>query len=142
MLRALIYFLSNPGDDYSLYILLKSPLFNIDESTIIKVISGEGDCFFSKLHNLSGNLNDLNGSNSLNGLNGLNRSLRLLEEWLSILQHRPVAELIEHVLVQTGAWNCFKEPQRHANIKKKPSNNQRCESLHHPRQTTRGIVKR
>ncbi|MEF9427462.1 MAG: UvrD-helicase domain-containing protein, partial [Candidatus Mariimomonas ferrooxydans] len=35
ILRALVYFLSNPKDNYSLYILLKSPFFLVDEGVII-----------------------------------------------------------------------------------------------------------
>jgi len=112
MLRALVYFLSNPKDDYSLYILLKSPLFMIDEVTIIKGMSTEGDCLFSKLQNISNQLN------YLKGLNGLNNSLRLLEEWFSQLPHTPVSELIEKALVETKAWRYFYEPQKQANIKK------------------------
>jgi ATP-dependent helicase/nuclease subunit A len=109
MLRALVYFLSNPKDDYSLYILLKSPLFMIDEGTIIKMMFKDGDCLFSKLQNISTNSNDLNS---------LNDSLKFLEQWVSQLPYLPISELIEKALVDTKAWRYFYEPQRRANIKK------------------------
>lgn len=101
VLRALVYFLSNPADDYSLYVLLKSPLFNFDEGTIIQLINNEGDCLFSKMKNYS-----------------TGEAAALLEEWLGLLPLMPVAELIERVLVRTGAWRHFYEAQRRANIKK------------------------
>ncbi len=102
MLRALVYFLSNPKDDYSLYVLLKSPLFLLDEAVIIKAMRTEGDCLFSKLMTAD-ETKDTGAS---------------LRELLSQLPHLPVAELIETALSKTGAWKYFHEPQRRANIKK------------------------
>jgi ATP-dependent helicase/nuclease subunit A len=112
MLRALICFLSNPKDDYSLYILLKSPLFMFKESSIVDAINAEGDSLFAKLGNMS------RGS-AVSRWSGLaERSVRLIEEWLSQIPYLTVAELIEGILVITKAWRSFNEPQRHANIKK------------------------
>lgn len=102
MLRALVYFLSNPKDDYSLYVLLKSPLFLLDEAVIIKAMRMEGDCLFSKLMTAD-ETKDTGAS---------------LRELLSQLPHLPVAELIETALSKTGAWKYFHEPQRRANVKK------------------------
>jgi ATP-dependent helicase/nuclease subunit A len=107
MLRALVYFLSNPKDDYSLYILLKSPFFKIKEGTIIRLLNCEGDCLFTKLQNFSQSLD-----------HDLNNPLKLLEEWLSDIQHTQLSELIEKALIQTRAWEYFYEPQRKANVKK------------------------
>lgn len=109
MLRALVYFLSNPKDDYSLYILLKSPLFMIEEASIIRAMDGDGDCLFSKLRGIS---------THSEGAKGLGQALRFLEDWLSQLPQGPLAELIERALVETGAWRHFHEPQRRANIRK------------------------
>ncbi|MBI4838987.1 MAG: UvrD-helicase domain-containing protein [Nitrospirae bacterium] len=102
MLRALVYFLSNPKDDYSLYVLLKSPLFLLDETVIIKAMRAEGDCLFSKLITAD----ETKGTGAF------------LQELLSQLPRLPVAELIETALSRTGAWKYFHEPQRRANIKK------------------------
>ncbi len=101
MLRALIFFLSDPRDDYSLYILLKSPLFNLEEGDIIRLVSLEGDCLFSKLGN--GPWKEAAG---------------LLREWLSQAAYTPLAELAGNALVATKAWRHFHEDQRAANIRK------------------------
>ncbi|MEK7307924.1 MAG: UvrD-helicase domain-containing protein, partial [Nitrospirota bacterium] len=52
MLRALVYFLSNQHDDYSLYILLKSQLFSIAESDILQLTGIEGKSLFVKMGNV------------------------------------------------------------------------------------------
>ncbi|GAB4541388.1 MAG: hypothetical protein Fur0020_10780 [Thermodesulfovibrionia bacterium] len=106
ILRALTYFLSNPADDYSLYVLLKSPFFMIDDGSIIRLMSGNGRTLFTKLRD----------SDALP--NNLIRALDHIEEWQSMTSHLPLSELIEAALIRTGAWRYFHEPQRRANIKK------------------------
>ena len=106
MLRALIYFLSNPGDDYSLYILLKSPLFRFDDNTVLEIINNGNGSLFRKLQT---------GSNTHEQIL---KSGTQLNKWLSELSVLSVAELIESVLIQTEAWQYYHEPQRRANIKK------------------------
>lgn len=138
MLRALVYFLSNPRDDYSLYTLLKSPLFNIDESTIIKIINPvvdisnpiKADCLLSKLQGICfGNSHGYHpeldsGSQEMlkrvqhDKKRQMEKALTLLQEWLSQLPYIPFSELIEKALIQTKAWRFFSEPQKRANIKK------------------------
>jgi ATP-dependent helicase/nuclease subunit A len=114
MLRSLVFFLSNPHDDYSLYMLLKSPLFRMDESVILQLTGLEGESLFEKMGTAAGSTS-LSGSSSSSGLNG---SYDLLQQWLSLLPNMPVAELIEHILVSTKAWRYFHEEQKRANIKK------------------------
>jgi ATP-dependent helicase/nuclease subunit A len=106
ILRALTYFLSNPYDDYSLYILLKSPFFSVDEGSIVSAVNRKGDCFFSKLRDMC------------NDSKSIHRSVSFLDEWLLEIQQTPLAELIEKALSQTRAWEFFHEAQRRANIKK------------------------
>ena len=105
-LRALVFFLSNTHDDYSLYMLLKSPLFNIDESVIISLTGAEGESLFEKM----GKVHTVGA--------GSPRPYDLLLQWLSLLPNMPLAELIEHALVGTKAWKYFHEEQKRANIKK------------------------
>ncbi|GBE05256.1 ATP-dependent helicase/nuclease subunit A [bacterium BMS3Abin10] len=100
ILRALTYFLSNPYDDYSLYILLKSPFFSIDEGSIVKAVNSEGDCLFSKWRKTR------------------DGSEKLLDEWLLKIQQVPLSELIEEALSRTKAWEFFHEAQQRANVKK------------------------
>jgi ATP-dependent helicase/nuclease subunit A len=119
MLRAFLFFLSNPMDDYSLYTLLKSPLFNIDEGTVIKLINNEGDCLFEKMKNAcSEDTTPPSPPLSKEGILGGVNTVQLLQDWLSQLPYIQVSELIENALVSTGAWKHFYEAQRRANIKK------------------------
>jgi len=106
MLRALVYFLSNPKDDYSLYVLLKSPLFLIDEDVLLKTAVRKGDSLFSKLHGFP--VQD----------DRIQRTASLIDKWLHAAKETPLAELMERALVETGAWRYYHEPQQHANIKK------------------------
>ena len=116
MLRALVYFLSNPKDDYSLYILLKSPLFNIDEGSILQLISNEGDSLFGKIKD--GSAKERNTPLNPLLIEGKTPPITLLQQWLHAVKEMPLAELIERALVETGAWRYYHEPQQHANIKK------------------------
>ncbi|RJQ21066.1 MAG: hypothetical protein C4560_04310 [Nitrospiraceae bacterium] len=112
MLRALIFFLSDPHDDYSLYTLLKSPLFNIAESEILELAGIEGESLFEKMQ--AGEDTPLNPLL----IEGKTPPLTLLQNWLAQSAYLPIAELIEHVLVSTKAWRYFHEEQKRANIKK------------------------
>jgi ATP-dependent helicase/nuclease subunit A len=129
MLRAFILFLSNQMDDYSLYVILKSPLFHIDEGTVIEIINNEGDSLFEKMKKICGPSALSSSANetdnpplipplSKGGIKGVKEATGLLHEWLSRLHDIPLSELIEHALVITGAWKYFHEDQRRANIKK------------------------
>ena len=121
VLRALVFFLSNPHDDYSLYMLLKSPLFNIAESDILHLVRREGESLFEKMRN-NGDYSSLS-----QGVRGVSPPLEigrfeetftLLQNWLTQSAYMPLAELIEHALVSTKAWRHFHEEQKRANIKK------------------------
>ncbi|MBI4687579.1 MAG: UvrD-helicase domain-containing protein [Nitrospirae bacterium] len=113
MLSAFIYFLSNPKDDYSLYVLLRSPLFMMDEEAILSALNdaqedAPSDMFSRlKLQNPKPKTQ-----------NPIYNTIALLEECLMKTHHMPLAELIEDVLVQTNAWQYFHEPQRKGNVKK------------------------
>jgi ATP-dependent helicase/nuclease subunit A len=106
ILRALIYFLSNPSDDYSLYILLKSPFFMVDEGSILRLASVEGNSLYERLMNMK------------KPPECLDNALKVLLRWQSLLTAMPLSEMIEHTLISTGAWRYFHEQQRRANIKK------------------------
>jgi ATP-dependent helicase/nuclease subunit A len=114
MLRALVFFLSDPGDDYSLYVLLKSPLFQINESSIIELINSEGTGLFSKLQELMNEPAQPDGPDT----DQLQAAALLIKEWISLLPHTPLAELIEEILVRTKAWAHYHEEQSKANVKK------------------------
>ncbi len=100
ILRALTYFLSNPYDDYSLYILLKSPFFFVNEDSLVSAVNRKGDCLFSQLRATD------------------RSSVKLLDEWLLKIQRIPLAELLEEALCKTKAWEFFHEAQQRANVRK------------------------
>jgi ATP-dependent helicase/nuclease subunit A len=106
ILRALVFFLSNPGDDYSLYVLLKSPLFKLDENIVLEIVGNAGGSLYQKLKAVCSDNNQVK------------LAVVLLSEWLVKLRSMTIAELIEHILVSTRAWTYYYEPQRRANIKK------------------------
>ena len=107
MLRALVYFLSNPHDDYSLYILLKSPLFSFDDNIILAIKNNGNGSLFRKLKEAGEN-----------GQESMSHACSQLNTWLSDLSLMSVGQLMERVLIQTEAWQYYNAPQRRANIKK------------------------
>ncbi|MBI4842749.1 MAG: UvrD-helicase domain-containing protein [Nitrospirae bacterium] len=107
-LRALVYFLSNQKDDYSLYVLLTSPLFMLNEDAVLRISREEGDSLFGKMNTP---LNPLL-------IEGKTPPIAFLQQWLQAIKEIPLAELIEQALVETGAWRHYHEPQQRANIKK------------------------
>ncbi len=118
MLRALVYFLSNPRDDYSLYVLLKSPFFSLEESLIIKTMGFEGHGISSRPdgESLFSKVKKAAQSEKVDAARF--RAVRYLEEWLLQLPHTPISELMEKALIQTNAWEFFYEAQKRANVKK------------------------
>ncbi len=124
MLRALMFFLSDPHDDYSLYILLKSPLFLMDESDILNLLNSEGSSLFEKLtsdiHNsdTAATLFDEPGPVRSDSADKLADAAKALAAWLSESAFASTAILIEKVLVNTKAWMFFHEKQSQANIRK------------------------
>jgi ATP-dependent helicase/nuclease subunit A len=119
MLRALVFFFSNPKDDYSLYTVLKSPLFNIEESAIIDLIETKGDCLYSKLlQTMDRNDSKQNVDSLESGRLQLRNAALMLREWLLLIPRTNIAELIENALISTRAWVYLHKDQTRANIKK------------------------
>ena len=124
MLRALVFFLSNVRDDYSLYVLLKSPLFRTEESDILELLDCSGDSLYSKLKsvcsadNNTGDLFEVPDSSNQGLFARLSETAKILQEWLSQLSYTPISILIENTLTRTGAWMYFHEAQSRANIRK------------------------
>jgi len=113
MLRALITFLSNPGDDYSLYIVLKSPLFEFREETILKLLKLNGSSLFERLKNAIES-----EEFSQDESNRISMALSVLDDLFSSMDKRPLSELIEETLLKTQAWRYFHDAQKRENIKK------------------------
>jgi len=131
ILRALVYFLSNPKDDYSLYVLLRSPLFLVDEEVVLSTLNNVSkdappDIFSrlklkSQIPPVSLPARQMAGGREAGWANPrstIHKAIAILEECLSELPLIPLSELIEKTLVRTRAWGYFYESQRRANIKK------------------------
>lgn len=110
-LRALVFFLSNNKDDYSLYVLLKSPLFLLHEAAVLEVINRDGSGLFSKLLMASEDA-------ALKERERFEKTALLLRNWIARVVHEPLTGLIEDAFVSTGAWKYYHGAQQQANIKK------------------------
>ncbi len=102
--REFISLITDPHDDYSLFCLLRSPLFGIDYKTLFMLI-GKGDMPL---------LEKIRSSKKKK----LTDAFTLLSGWIERSSRTPIAVMIEEALSETGAWLYFWEKQRHVNIKK------------------------
>lgn len=101
-LRELLSFIIDPSDDYSLFCVLRSPIFGIDYETLLGLINREEQPLIKKLRD------DLTLSYIFKALTG----------WTERSRRVPLAILLEDILSETGGWKHYWEKQRHANIKK------------------------
>jgi len=109
LLREFASFLVDPGDDYSLFCLLRSPLFGVGYERLTALIKGKTGPLWNKLEV---------GASLAKRKSPLTESARVLEELLSLMGGLPLSRIIERLLVATSGWTQFKEKPRHANIKK------------------------
>src|SRR4030042_222855 len=107
-------------DDYSLFCLLRSPLFGIDYGTLFKLIDKKDDRpLLEKLRPKIPPSPPLSkgGKGSL-----MNRRLsgayNLITGWIERARSIPLAILLEDILSETKGWKYFWEKQRHVNMKK------------------------
>lgn len=101
-LRELLSLLIDPLDDYSLFCVLRSPIFGIDYETLLSLINRDEQPLIKKLRD------DLTLSYIFKAVTG----------WIERSRSVPLAILLEDVLSETGGWKHYWEKQRHANIKK------------------------
>ncbi len=104
ILRELLSVIIDPLDDYSLFCVLRSPLFSIGHRTLFGLISRSGVPLVEKMRT------------SKNA--GVNSAFSMIASWIEKAQYIPVAELLDDALSGTGGWRYFWEKQRHVNIKK------------------------
>jgi|Deesub1362A_J573_1020465.scaffolds.fasta_scaffold00004_10 ATP-dependent helicase/nuclease subunit A len=103
VLREFICFIVDPSDEYSLFCLLRSPLFSIDYKTLSRLVTGRKPLLEKLKSSENKKLKDAVG---------------VIEGWLNASGHTPLPMLLEQVFLDTGAWVYYSEKQRHANIKK------------------------
>ncbi|MCX8014553.1 MAG: UvrD-helicase domain-containing protein, partial [candidate division WOR-3 bacterium] len=107
LLRSILNFLVDLNDSFSLYLILKSPLFNLSEKEILLISQTKEELslwerflVYSKHH-----------PNYQPIIESLNR-------WRAMLSQRTTSQVIETILDELQAWKIFWEPQRTVNIKK------------------------
>jgi ATP-dependent helicase/nuclease subunit A len=102
LLREILSFIIDPLDDYSLFFILRSPIFGIDYDTILGLIEKDKRPLIKKLQD------DLL----------LFETYKILNSWIERSTNTPLAILLEEALTETQGWKYFHERQRYANIKK------------------------
>jgi len=109
LLREFISFLADPEDDYSLFCLLRSPLFGLGYERLTSLIKGKTGPLWKALEE---------AASSSKRKSPITEGARTLREILSLKAGLPVSHILERFLTGTGGWREFKEKPRHANIKK------------------------
>ncbi len=104
LLKAFVSFLADPHDDFSLFVLLRSPLFGMNDSRLYSLLSRRRISLYENLRS--------------SGATHAVKAVTLLRRYLSLKNSLPLAVLIEDFLTETGGWKIFWEMQRLANIKK------------------------
>ena len=104
LLRDLLFLLIDPKDDYSMFCVLRSPLFSVDYKTLLRLINQGNQSLFEKIQTIK--------------VTKLHSAYLLFSAWVERSKYTPLAILLENALSETGGWQYYWEKQRHANIKK------------------------
>jgi len=115
ILRDLLFFLIDPHDDYSLFNILRSPLFSMGYDTLLKIAK---DAVIDDMP--AGYLFESLKKYAAQHPNtpSLQHSITLLAKWLERAKDTPYAVLLEDILAEADAWHYFHEKQRYVNVKK------------------------
>ncbi|MEW6416831.1 MAG: UvrD-helicase domain-containing protein [Nitrospirota bacterium] len=120
VLRELLSFIIDPMDDYSLFCLLRSPLFGIDYRILFRLIDKKGD--LTLLEKLQSQIPPspplLKGGRGGLMARHLSEAFNLISGWIRRSAHTPLAILLEDALSETKGWQYYWEKQRYVNIKK------------------------
>ncbi len=104
LLREFVSFLADPVDNFSLFVLLRSPLVGLSEAVLRDLLSGRESILFDTLRDSAAAV--------------CRSAFELLEPFIARAAGVPLSILIEEFLTRTAGWEVFWERQRHANIKK------------------------
>ncbi|NWF53005.1 MAG: UvrD-helicase domain-containing protein [Nitrospirae bacterium] len=120
LLRELLSFLIDTKDDFSLFCILRSPLFNIDYKTLFNIIDNKvGISLFEKLQNtIPLNPTLIKDEEEDIMAHRLYKAYNLISRWIERIESLPLAVLLEEILSDTNGWQYFWEKQRYVNIKK------------------------
>ncbi len=105
LLREFATFIADPENDYSLFCLLRSPLFGFGYKTL------------SRLHSKNNSIPLIESLRASQSKKNIETSA-IFDELITKGKALPLSKLIEYMLVKTGGWRHFWEQPRHANVKK------------------------
>jgi ATP-dependent exoDNAse (exonuclease V) beta subunit len=109
IILSLLNFLIDSTNDFDLYVILKSPLFNLSEKEILIISSNQSDDKISLWDRIKDYAIKHNRHQEL---------IENLTRWISQVGYRPLAEILEDILEHQQAWQIFWEQQRSVNIRK------------------------
>jgi ATP-dependent exoDNAse (exonuclease V) beta subunit len=114
ILRELLFFLIDPMSDYSLFTILRSPLFSIPYNALLKTVKDIVTQDISIGYLFTALSAEQGGSQQ----GPVREAVGLMGTWVKRAGRTPYAVLIENILNETGAWKYFVEKQRYVNVKK------------------------
>ncbi|MBA4348884.1 MAG: hypothetical protein C0415_02705 [Thermodesulfovibrio sp.] len=129
ILKNVLFFLIDQMDDYSLFQILRSPLFSIKYESLFKVINdaainGAGAGYLYPLLDLicKKQTSEMPGlfpeANKDTDNRQLCSTMDTINKWIEDAKETPYSIMLERILSETGAWKYFHEKQRYVNIKK------------------------
>jgi ATP-dependent helicase/nuclease subunit A len=110
LLRELLSLIIDPLDDYSLFCVLRSPLFGIDYRSLFRMSDkpAKADKGAQPL------LEKIRSSK----IKKVKEASDLISGWIERSRYTPIAMILEDALSEAGGWRYYWEKQRHANVKK------------------------
>lgn len=132
ILKNLLFFLIDPGDDYSFFNILRSPLFNTDYGSLLRIMkeavndnSSYGRLYYSMNSLLQGGADGGSSQGMLWEEDSINPAIEQLKSILFFINDMlersrdvPYSIMLEEVLSDSEAWQYFHEKQRYLNSKK------------------------
>ncbi|MDH5684506.1 MAG: UvrD-helicase domain-containing protein, partial [candidate division WOR-3 bacterium] len=105
-LRAFVSFLADPSSDFSLYVLLRNPVFSFSEKELLMITRASGLTLWQRLKNYS------------ESFGKRKNEVAQFQNWLDAAKHKPISHIIEEMLKIKSGWKIFSEPSRLVNVKK------------------------
>lgn len=123
LLKSILFFLINPEDDYSLFNILRSPLFSLDYRSLRavarKAASGPpAGSLYSRLDSLSVMQPVKEGMLQARITDRIKNAVSCLRRWRAAALEMPYSAALEEILNETSAWRYLYEKPRYVNAKK------------------------
>ncbi|TAN43863.1 MAG: hypothetical protein EPN22_08995 [Nitrospirae bacterium] len=128
LLRDLLFSIIDPLDDYSLFSILRSPLFSVGYDSLLSLVRSAGKdnagigIIYPALQALAAGYSPSNPKQktlwSAMEDNRLTEAAVALKGWSDRSKTKGYALLLEDILVETGLWGYLHEKQRYMNVKK------------------------